>query len=177
MNELSLVLNVPGTQPNFDELFLSNFNQVFSFELRLVGDIPVAHRLAEETFDELARYYRKGRPPSEARALLYLLATARAREYLRHGDRQTLWQRLFSRTQEPAVEFTEDQVSGVNQDTNQRALNTLEFPSQVVLLLHDYCGLSYDDVARAAGIGRSSVSRDLDRARHEFKQAYDYIKF
>jgi DNA-directed RNA polymerase specialized sigma24 family protein len=177
MNEISLVLNVPGTQPNFDELFRSNFNQVFSYELRLVGDIPVAHRLAEESFDELARYYRKGRTPTEARALLYLLATARARDYLRHGDRQTLWQRLFSRPQDPTVEFTEDEVTAVSQDTNQRALNTLEFASQVVLLLHDYCGLPYDDVARAAGIGRTSVARDLDRARHEFKQAYDYIKF
>jgi DNA-directed RNA polymerase specialized sigma24 family protein len=62
-------------------------------------------------------------------------------------------------------------------DTDQRALTTLEFSSQVVLLLHDFCGLSYDEVAKAAGIGRSSVPRDLDRARHEFKQAYDYIKF
>jgi DNA-directed RNA polymerase specialized sigma24 family protein len=177
MNELSLVLNVPSTQPGFDQLFLEHFNQVLSYELRLVGDVAAAHRLTEETYNELAGYYRKGRLPNDPRSLLYLLATTRAREYLKHGDHQGFFQRLFAKPEEPAVEFTEEHISALTNDTDQRALTTLEFSSQVVLLLHDFCGLSYDEVAKAAGIGRSSVPRDLDRARHEFKQAYDYIKF
>ena len=177
MNELSLVLNVPSTQPTFDALFLDDFNQVFSYVLRLVGDVADAHRLSEETYTELARYYRKAKVPSEPRALLYLLATARARDHLRKGDKPGLLQRLFARPAEPAVEFAQDHVSALTNDTDQRALSTLDFGSQVILLLHDYCGLSYEAVARAAGIGRSSVPRDLDRARHEFKQAYDYIRF
>jgi RNA polymerase sigma factor (sigma-70 family) len=177
MNELSLVLNPSSSGPAFDQLFLEHFNQVLSYELRLVGDLAVAHKLAEETYSELARYYRKGRPPTEPKALLYLLATARARDQIRHGEKQTLWQRLFSRPEEPKVEFTDEHTTGLTSDTSQRALSTLEFSSQVVLLLHDYCGLTYDEVARAAGIGRSSVAKDLDTARREFKQAYDYIKF
>ena len=123
------------------------------------------------------RYYRKGHPPNQPRALLYLLATARARDYLRKGDKQPLWQRLFGRPAEPAVVFTVDDVTGLDSDTSQRALGTLEFGARAILLLRDYCGLSYDEVARAAGTGRTSVARDLDRARHEFKQAYDYIRF
>ena len=177
MNELSLVLNVPSAQPDFDQLFIDHFNQVFSYELRLVGDVATAHKLTEESYAELGRYFRDGKVPSEPRALLYLLATARARNHLRHGDRQGFLQRIFSRAEEPLVEFIEEHVSALTNDTDQRALTTLEFTSQVVLLLHDYCGLTYDEVARAAGIGRSSVPRDLDRARHEFKQAYDYIRF
>ena len=177
MNEISLALNLSSAQPDFDSLFLGHFNQVFSYVDRLVGDIQVAHRLAEETFDEMARYYRKTRTPNPPRALLYLLATARARDYLRKGDKQPFWHKLFLRPTEPAVEFTDDEVSCLDHDTSQRALGTLEFGVRATLLLHDYCGLSYDEVARAAGIGRTSVARDLDRARHEFKQAYDYIRF
>lgn len=177
MNEMSLVLERSGAPPDFDSLFLEYFNQVFSYMHRLVGDTTVAHRLAEQSFEEMARYYNKTRLPNQPRALLYLLATARARDYLRKGDKQPLWQKLFVRPAEPAVAFTQDEVSGLMNDTSQRALGTLEFSHRVVLLLRDYCGLSYDEVARAAGIGRSSVSRDLDRARHEFKQAYDYIRF
>lgn len=177
MNEISLSLNLTSAQPDFDSLFLGYFNQVFSYVHRLVGEIEVAHRLSEETFAEIGRYYRKGRPPNQPRALLYLLATARARDYLRKGDKPPLWHRLFARPTAPSVEFTEDEVQGLLNDTSQRALGTLEFGSRAVLLLHDYCGLSYDEVARAAGIGRTSVARDLDRARHEFKQAYDYIRF
>ena len=177
MNEMSLVLEGSSTPPDFDSLFLEHFNQVFSYTHRLVGDITVAHRLAEQSFDEMARYYNKTRKPNQPRALLYLLVTARARDYLRRGDKQPIWQKLFVRTAEPAVEFTEEEVSGLVNDTSQRALGTLEFNNRVVLLLRDYCGLSYDEVARAAGIGRSSVARDLNRARHEFKQAYDYIRF
>jgi DNA-directed RNA polymerase specialized sigma24 family protein len=75
------------------------------------------------------------------------------------------------------VVFTTDDVTGLDNDTSQRALGTLEFGARAILLLRDYCGLSYDEVARAAGTGRTSVARDLDRARHEFKQAYDYIRF
>jgi DNA-directed RNA polymerase specialized sigma24 family protein len=177
MNEMSLVLEGSSAPPDFDSLFLEHFNQVFSYTHRLVGDITVAHRLAEQSFDEMARYYNKTRKPNQPRALVYLLVTARARDYLRKGDKQPFWQKLFVRTAEPAVEFTEEEVSGLVNDTSQRALGTLEFNNRVVLLLRDYCGLSYDEVARAAGIGRSSVARDLNRARHEFKQAYDYIRF
>jgi RNA polymerase sigma factor (sigma-70 family) len=177
MNEISLVLEASSAPPDFDSLFLEHFNQVFSYTHRLVGDTAVAHRLTEKAFDELARYYNKMRIPNQPRALLYLLATAKAREHLRKGDKEPLWQKLFMRPTEPAVTFTEDQVRGLENDTSQRALGTLEFGHRVVLLLRDYCGLSYDEVARAAGIGRSSVARDLDRARREFKQAYDYIRF
>jgi RNA polymerase sigma factor (sigma-70 family) len=177
MNEISLVLKGSSAPPEYDSLFLEHFNQVFSYTHRLVGDITVAHRLAEESFEDLARYYHKMRVPNQPRALLYLLATTRARDHLRKGDKQPFWSKLFLRPNKPAVEFTEDEVSGLVNDTSQRALGTLEVGHRVVLLLRDYCGLSYDEVARAAGIGRSSVSRDLDRARHEFKQAYDYIRF
>lgn len=176
MNEISLALNLRSAEPDFDLLFLAYFNQVFSYVHRLVGEIPAAHRLSEETFDEMAWYYRKSRTPNQPRALLYLLATARARDYLRNGDRQPWW-RFWNGPAEPTVEFSETEVSGLTKDTSQRALGTLEFGARVILLLHDYCGLGYDEVARAAAIGRASVPRDLDRARHDFKQAYDYIRF
>jgi DNA-directed RNA polymerase specialized sigma24 family protein len=177
MNEISLALNMNSAEPDFDSLFLEYFNQVFSYVHRLVGEVPAAHRLSEEAFDEMARYYRKSRTPNHPRTLLYLLASARARDYLRKGDRQPWWQRLLRSPREPTVEFSEAEVSGLTSDTGQRALGTLEFSARMVLLLHDYCGLSYDEVARAAAIGRTSVPRDLDRARHDFKQAYDYIRF
>ena len=169
---------MPGQpQPGFDAVFLENFNQVLSYLGRLTGDLEVGHRLSEETFDHLARYWRKGRSPDDTRALLYLVATGRARDHLKKGDHRSLWQRLFSRPRGPLVEFTEDDASGLSTDTSQRALSTLDFGDRVVLLLHDYCGLDYDETARAAGIGRTAVPRDLDRARHDFKQAYDYIRF
>ena len=177
MNEISLALNLSSAEPDFDSLFLGQFNQVFSYVHRLVGDVSAAHRLSEESFDEMARYYRKSRTPHQPRTLLYLLATARARDYLRRGDKQPWWRRLLRAPAQPAVEFTEAEVVGLTNDTGQRALGTLEFGERVVLLLRDYCGLTYDEVARAAAIGRTSVPRDLDRARHEFKQAYDYIRF
>jgi len=172
---MALAMDPPA--PTFEGLLLEHFNQVLSYVHRVVGDIAEAHRLTEETFAELARYYRKGKTPNQPRALMYLIATARAREFLKKGHRRGLVARVLHRETEPAVEFTDDDVKGLASDTNQRALSTLEFGDKVVLLLHDYCGLSYDEVARAAGIGRSSVARDLDRARQSFKQAYDYIKF
>lgn len=177
MNELSLVLNFSSTEPDFDTLFLASFNQVISYLERLVGDIGVAHRLSEETFEQLARYYRKGKVPNQPRSLLYLIATSRARDYLRRGDKQSLWQRVFSRSDEPAVSFSDDHVTGLTHGTEQRALSTVDFDDRAILLLHDYCALSYDEVAHATGIGRSAVAKDLDRARHGFQQAYDYIKF
>lgn len=177
MNELSLVLNMASTQPDFDSLFLGSFNQVLSYVQRLVGELDVAHRLTEDTFDELARYYRRGKAPNQPRALMYLIATSRSRDYLKKGDRPSMWQRWFGKEKEPAAQFSVDHVSELANDTSQRALSTLEFSDRVVLLLHDYCGLSYDEVARATAIGRTSVARELDRARQQFKQAYDYIKF
>ncbi|MHB8510060.1 MAG: RNA polymerase sigma factor [Candidatus Dormibacteria bacterium] len=177
MNAHSLALAMPGTQPGFDELVYEHFNQVLSFVHRLVGDIAVSHRITEASFREAARYYRRGKAPGEPRSLVFFLATTRAREFLRKGDRQSLLSRLIHRHDGPLVEFGEDDCRALVTDTSQRALSTLEWNDRVVLLLHDYCGLSYAEVARAAGMGKSAVPRDLDRARHDFKQAYDYIKF
>jgi RNA polymerase sigma factor (sigma-70 family) len=172
-----MVLTLPAKGISYDSLLLDHANQVLSYLQRLVGDISVAHRLTEETFAEMARYYRKRRLPNQPRALVYLIATARAREYLRKGDKRNLWQRLFQRDPAPALEFGEEHVRALANDTGQRALSTLNLSDRIVLLLHDYCGLTYEEVARAAGVGRSAVPRDLDRARHEFKQAFDYIRF
>jgi DNA-directed RNA polymerase specialized sigma24 family protein len=177
MNELSLVLDASSMQPDFDTLFLASFNRVISYLDRLVGDVGVAHRLSEETFEQVARYYRKGKVPNQPRALMYLIATSRARDHLRNGDKQSLWQRVFSRAGEPAVGFTDDHVTALSHGTEQRALSTIDFTDRAILLLHDYCELTYDEVARATGLGRSAVPKDLDRARHSFQQAYDYIKF
>jgi DNA-directed RNA polymerase specialized sigma24 family protein len=177
MNELSMVLAMPGAEPGFDALVLDHFNQVLSYVQRLVGDVAAAHRLTEGTFTDMARFYRKGRLPNQPRALLYMLATARAREFLKKGHKRSLIDRVLRRQVLPVVEFAEAEIRGLASDTSQRALSTLDLNDRVVLLLHDYCGLTYDEVARAAGSGRSSVARDLDRARHAFKQAYDYIKF
>ena len=156
---------------------MRDFNQVFSYIQRLVGDVAQAHRLTETSYEQLARYYRRGRAPKEPRAMLYFLATSRTRDYMRRGQKKGIFQRLTQREHPPAVEFTQDHIRGLAGDTSQRALSTLDFNDKVVLLLHDYCGLNYAEVARASGVGRSAVPRDLDRARHAFKQAYDYIKF
>lgn len=177
MNELSMVLAGHGTPPDFESLLQEEFNQVLSYAQRLVGDVAEAHRLSEETFDHVTRYYRKGKTPNGPRALVYFIATARAREFLKKGHKRGFWQRIFQHEPEPVVTFTDDDIKSLSSDTSQRALSTLDFGDRVVLLLHDYCGLTYEEVARAAGIGRSSVARDLDRARHAFKNAYDYIKF
>jgi len=177
MNEASMAYAMDAPDQSFESLVLEYFNQVLSYLHRIVGDIAEAHRLTETTFAEMARYYRKGKTPNHPRALLFLLATARAREFLKKGNKRGLVDRLFKHEAEPVVEFGEEDIRGLANDTSQRALSTLEFNDKAVLLLHDYCGLSYDEVARAAGIGRSAVGRDLERARQSFKQAYDYIKF
>jgi DNA-directed RNA polymerase specialized sigma24 family protein len=177
MNELTMAFAPPDSGPGFEPLLLDHFNLVLSYIQRLVGDIGQAHRLTEATFAEVARYYRKGRTPNQPRALLFLLATARAREYLKKGHKRSLKDRLMGKQEIPVVGFTEDDVSGLASDTSQRALSTLELDQRVVLLLHDYCGLSYEEVGKAAGAAKGAVARDLDAARHAFKQAYDYIKF
>ena len=172
-----MALATPDTGPGFEPLLLDQFNLVLSYTQRLVGDIGQAHRLTEASFTEVARYYRRGRTPNQPRALLYLVATSRAREFLKKGHKRSIKDRLTRRHEVPIVGFTEDDVDGLGNDTSQRALSTLELDDRVVLLLHDYCGLSYEEVARAAGTAKGAVARDLDSARRAFKQAYDYIKF
>src|SRR4030081_1534632 len=103
MNELSMVLAMPSAAISYDSLFVDHFNQVLSYAHRLVGDVGAAHRIAEETFAETAHYYRKGRQPNQPRALLYLLATSRAREFLRKGEKRSLVQRIFRRDAEPVL--------------------------------------------------------------------------
>ena len=56
-------------------------------------------------------------------------------------------------------------------------LVAVEFGDRAILLLHDYCELSCDEVTYATGMGGSEVAKNPDHDRHGFQQAYDYIKF
>lgn len=163
------------TQPklDFDSLFLAHYDGVYRLLYRIVGAREDAEDLAQETFLRLARQRFRGDQEHNVRAWLYRVATNLAYNLLRGEGRRTRRQQQFGAVAaaETAPDATEAALRGDEQAAVRRTLARLpERQAQLLLLRH--AGLSYRELAEAAGIAPGSVGTLLARAEAAFEKAY-----
>lgn len=160
------------SEPDFDALFLAHYDGVYRLLYRIVGAREDAEDLAQETFVRLARQRFRGDQAHNVRAWLYRVATNLAYNLLRGEARRTQRQEQFTRQATPdAPDPAEAALRGDEQAAVRRALAGLpERQAQLLLLRH--AGLSYRELAEAAGIAPGSVGTLLARAEAAFEKAY-----
>ncbi len=54
------------------------------------------------------------------------------------------------------------------------AIETLSFEHREIILLRDFHGMSYDDIAKVIGVAKGSVMSRLHRARLALKKAFEH---
>jgi RNA polymerase sigma-70 factor (ECF subfamily) len=160
-------------EADFDSLFLAHYDGVYRLLYRIVGAREDAEDLAQETFMRLAR--QRFRPDGEQylRAWLYRVATNLAYNLLRGEGRRTRRQQQFGSAAavETEPDPTEVALRGDEQAAVRRTLARLpERQAQLLLLRH--AGLSYRELAEAAGVAPGSVGTLLARAEAAFEKAY-----
>ncbi len=159
-------------ETDFEPYFSERFSPVFNYIARLSGDIAVAARLAPEAFRVL-RKTLSARARDGADVLLYRAATEQARELRMAAP----WRRRPAGNGKRAVELDALTLQPLKRDTVQRALEALPFGQRALLLLRDYVGLSYAEIAGVLLVPEKQIAQRLEEARAEYCQVYAYIKF
>jgi RNA polymerase sigma factor (sigma-70 family) len=161
------VPGAPAMPPAFEALFRREYPRVVAIAQRIVRDADEAEDVAQDVF---VSFYRK-HPADAGYAPAWLHSAAahtalnaiRSRE--RRGRRETLHANGIDRVVDPAR-----QAEDAETRTEVRAaLARLDERSASLLALR-YSGLSYDEIAAALGLRRSSIGTFLSRAEAAFRK-------
>jgi len=159
--------DAPALPSAFEALFRREYARVVGIAMRIVRDADEAEDVAQDVF---VSFYRK-HPADAGYAPAWLYSAAahtglnviRSRE--RRGRRETIHAVERDITVDPAERAeaaeTNAEVRGALARMDERA---------AALLVLRYSGLSYEEIAAALGLRRSSIGTLLSRAEEAFRK-------
>ncbi|HET7219444.1 MAG TPA: sigma-70 family RNA polymerase sigma factor [Vicinamibacterales bacterium] len=153
-----------GARDAFDELFVRYRTAVWAFFRRRVPDARVAEELAQDTFVALLEAAPRYQPTAPFRSYLFAVAynilLADRRRSLHEPD--TL-----------ASDVRGDAPEPENAVWIRSALARLDPGDREILMLREYDGLSYQEIADVRGVPLNTVRSQLFRARMALKASLD----
>ena len=168
----------PGTQPTgrrrhgvrdpqkFDEAYRALFPTIFRVAYRISGDSGLAEDLAHEAFVQLLR--RDGELPSLSDTKYWLLRVVRNLS-LNLQQRRGRERQAYVRARELSPGFApgadEPTLAQEQRSQVQQALDALPRQMRSILVMREYGGLSYREIAGVMRISEGNVKVRLHRAR------------
>jgi RNA polymerase sigma-70 factor (ECF subfamily) len=154
-----------GERNAFSDLVRMHAPGVFNVVYRMCGDHQLAEDAAQETFIQAWLHLSSYRPHSSLRNWLYRIAVNAATDMLRK-DRRILPGSVddFELTDPqpgPEARYSQAERAGMV----QKAVASLPDASRAVLVLREYEGLSYQEIAEALDIPAGTVMSRLNYAR------------
>jgi RNA polymerase sigma-70 factor (ECF subfamily) len=158
-----------GDRGAFTELVRRHRGGIVSLVYRLCGDMNLSEDVAQETFIRAWRHLPGYRPRSAFRNWLYRIATNLAFDALRRYRETVDIQEVSLAAPDPAPEAKlEARERG---EQVRRAVLALPPASRAALVLREYEGLSYREIAEALDIPVGTVMSRLSFARERLRQA------
>lgn len=159
-----------GDQDAFSKLMDRYYAMVYRACLNMAGNVPDAEELAHDSFVEAYLKLGQLRDPERFGGWLKTLTLNVCRAWYR-------------RNKQNFVELDEDQLAAVEEVTEDRSvyarmshgLSSLSTPHRLVLVLHYYEELSYDEIARFLEISKGTVMSRLHRARQSLREAMEQM--
>ena len=170
-NEAELVIKAQSGDRNaFSELVSIHARGVLNVIYRMCGDAQVAEDAAQETFIRAWARLGSFRVDSSLRNWLYRIALNTAIDMLRKEKRTLTGALEGFHLADPQLGpeglFLQEERTAVV----QRAIQTLPDASRAVLVLKEYEGLSYHEIADALDIPIGTVMSRLNYARRLLKE-------
>lgn len=172
-------VTMDGPTPEFAEIIAANYQRVYNVILRLIDDREEAADLTQDTFVNACRAYDNFRHESQVYTWLYRIAVNLTKNRLERRGRQrsiegvSIDAPLETGQQEELFRQIED-FSGspddlVLNDELKRFLveqvTRLRPDYKEVIVLRDYQGLSYEEIAEVLGCSVQAIKSRLFRAR------------
>lgn len=167
-------MSAPASDEDFGQLVAEHYERVFGIIYRLVGDQQEAEDLTQDTFVNAYRFRNGFRGDSQIYTWLYRIAVNLTRNRLeqrgRRAGRETAW--MDAPEQGSPVEFADWSEAPDRQVANEElgravalAVLSLRPSYREVVILRDYEGMSYQQIARVVGGSVEAVKTRLFRAR------------
>lgn len=170
---------IDGERPEFSEIIAANYQRVYNVILRLIDDREEAADLTQDTFVNACRAYDNFRHESQVYTWLYRIAVNLTKNRLERRGRQ---RNIEGVSVDAPLEMAEQeelfrQIEDFRAEPDRLVLNEelktflLEQVSRLrrdyreVIVLRDYQGLSYDEIAEVLGCSVQAVKSRLFRAR------------
>lgn len=150
-----------GDDTAFVELFDHYDRRLRMYCLKIVGNLDIAEDLTQELWERVIRM--RANPTDVAEPARYLMRIAR-NLCLKHIGRRRPVSALddLREADHPSVSPAEPSHL---EELVRIALDQLPFEQREILVLHNYCGYSYDDIAELRGETLGSVKMRALRAR------------
>ena len=166
LDEIELITRAKnGEQSAFSELVCIHADGVRNAVYRLYGDTRLAEDAAQETFIRAWLHFASYRPQTSLRNWLYRIAVNAATDMLRKEKRILLhaFEDLSLKDPQPGPEalFSQEERATLI----QKAVLSLPDACRAVLVLREYEGLSYQEIADALEIPVGTVMSRLNYAR------------
>ena len=166
VNEMELIHRAKlGERNAFSELVCIHAEGVRNVIYRMCGDVQIAEDAAQETFIQAWLHLASYRPHMPLRNWLYRIAINAATDMLRKEKRilPHALEDLQLSDPQPGPEAVFSQ--GERTTVIQKAVSALPDASRAVLVLREYEGLSYHEIADTLNIPVGTVMSRLNYAR------------
>src|ERR1700690_313033 len=154
-----------GSTESFSELFLRYRDPLFGFFRRRLSNAGRAEELTQECFLAVLQGAERWEPRASFRTYLYAIALKMTAAEYRKAQR------------EPLGRGEADEVGRANATESdlgvRRAVAALDAEHREVVLLREFEGLSYEEIAAALRIPVNTVRSRLFRARMSLKELLD----
>lgn len=166
-----------GSNEAFEGIFNRFQPSIYNYVYRLMGDPDDAFDLTQETFFKAWRALPKIKEELRMRPWLYTIATNVCFDELRHR-KLIHWQSwevfisVFHPSQIAEDNPEEDVVNHEKMEDVQAVLDRLKPQYRLALILREYQGLSYAEIAEVLGTTHASVKSIIFGARNEFRRIY-----
>lgn len=148
-----------GDEPAFRTLFNRYGSKVFRFSLLMVGEKAAAEDIYQDTFIGFLKACRQGKKMYSVRGYLFTIARTRCLNYLETQRRRA----ELAPESETHYEF--DLAVTDIQDHVRKALMKLPEHYREVLVLCEYDGYSYEEIAETLNISRHIVKNRIYRGK------------
>lgn len=171
-----------GDTAAMEELFARFQKPLFNFFLRMIGKREIAEDLVQETFIKLCRFGNSFRG-SDAKftTWLYSVAGNQCRDYIRHSSRRPetplgelidedqsddFADTLFATEESPV----EDHIMRMEVNSSiKAAINSLPEKERKAIILREYQGLEYKEIAEILDCPIGSIKVLIFRARQRLR--------
>jgi len=160
-----------GDPRAFEELVIAYQHRVFGVALRMLRNRGEAEEIAQEVFLRVHRAVEDFRGEAKLSTWLYAITSRLCLNRLASGER-----RMAREGEESLERLRADADPAAHAERGeleaalQRAITELPEERRVVVVLRDFEGLSYEEIAAALDLPLGTVRSRLHRARTDLKE-------
>jgi RNA polymerase sigma-70 factor (ECF subfamily) len=158
-----------GDREAFAGLVRSHYPGLVQVIYRLCGDASLAEDAAQETFLKAWQHLTSFKPGTSLRSWLYRIGINTALDALRRGRRAPLDLEAV-RAADDAAGPEEALLQKERNQTVQAAILSLSEANRAILVLREYGGLSYAEIAETLDIPAGTVMSRLNYARNRLRE-------